>query len=156
MAAAGFAERLGAVLDTLQDSLHRLTGLLQEEQTHLRGRDPEGIAAVARDKLAQVQSVERGAAALATLLAEKGLQPTRDGLAACLTSPMLQRQWQDIAAHLQACAQLNRVNGGVIEVSRNVAERLLGLLRGDAGGGGLYSAAGKMQGSSPLLPIAKA
>lgn len=156
MAAADFAVRLAAVLDTLQDGLHRLTRLLQDEQTHLRGRDPDGIAAVARDKLAQVQSVERGSAALTALLAEKGLQPTRAGLAACLTTIELQRQWEDIAAHLQACAQLNRVNGGVIEVSRNVAERLLGLLRGDTGGDGLYSAAGKMQGASPLLPIAKA
>ena len=156
MSDTDFAQRLASVLDLLQGGLHRLTESLQDEQTQLRQRDPDGIAGAAQDKLAQVQSVERGSAALTALLAEKGLKPTRTALAACLTTSELQHQWQDIAAHLDACAQLNRINGGVIEVSRNVAERLLGLLRGDANAGGLYSAAGKVQSASRFLPIAKA
>lgn len=156
MSAASFNQRLEAVLDSLQHELRRLLELLQAEQEHLRERDADAIAGGARDKLDQVQKVERGSAALAALLAEKGLEPNRAGLGACLTSADLQRRWDDIAAHLNACAELNRVNGGVIEVSRSVAERLLGLLRGDANTGRLYGAGGKVQPSSAPLPIGKA
>lgn len=156
MADSDFNRRLGEILDALQGEVRGLTRLLQAEQEQLRERDPDGIAAAARDKLKQVQSLEGTSCALTSLLAERGLKPDRSGLATCLTTPGLQQRWNDISAHLEACAQLNRVNGGVIEVSRNVAERLLALLRGDADGGGLYSAAGKVHSSSALAPIAKA
>lgn len=151
-----FSRRLDAILNALQGELQRLFALLQAEEARLRERDSDGIAAAARDKLEQVQNVERSSAALNSLLAEKGLKADRSGLAACLTTPELQQQWNNIAAHLEACGQLNRVNGGVIEVSRHVVERVLTLMRGELDAGGLYSAAGKVNSSPALSPIAKA
>ena len=97
---------LGALLD-------ELTVVLAAELKALRQRDSDGLEAAAARKLELVAALETATGNFC----RAGGKLDRETLGA------LERQ-------AKACAQANRVNGGAIELNRNMASRLLDTLRG--------------------------
>ena len=117
---AELREELGARLD-------ELTTVLAAELKALRQRDSEALQAASARKLELVTTLE-----IATgKYCRAGGKLDRETLGA------LERQ-------AQACVHANRVNGGAIELNRNMTGRLLETLRGGARTIATYDASGRL------------
>ena len=105
-----------------KQQLTLLVGLLETEQEALKQRNFEEIESCVKDKeniLGQLEELER-----------KRVQ-------------LMQDPGEETRLLLEKCRELNKVNGGIVEVSRQFNQRMLDTLLGsDAGENGLYDAAG--------------
>ena len=117
---AELREELGALLD-------ELTTVLAAELKALRQRDSEALQAASARKLELVTTLE-----IAT-----GKYCRAGGKLDHETLGALERQ-------AQACVHANRVNGGAIELNRNMTVRLLEILRGGARTIATYDASGRL------------
>ena len=117
---AELREELGALLD-------ELTAVLAAELKALRQRDSEGLEAATARKLDLVTTLETATGKYC----RAGGKLDRETLGA------LERQ-------AQACVHANRVNGGAIELNRNMTGRLLETLRGGARTIATYDASGRL------------
>lgn len=118
-------QQLGTLLD-------ELGVVLASELKALRQRDSEGLESAAARKLELVVALETTTGNYC----RAGGKLDRPSLAA------LERQ-------AKACAQANRVNGGAIELNRNMTGRLLDTLRGGPRPLATYDANGRLQRRSP-------
>ena len=125
----GLREQLGSLLD-------ELTEVLAEELKALRQRDSEGLEAAAARKLELVTALETAT----------GNYCRAGGKLDRQTLGKLERQ-------AKACAQANRVNGGAIELNRNMAGRLLETLRGGTRTQATYGANGRLSRSGAGRPV---
>ncbi len=113
-------QELGALLD-------ELTAVLALELKALRQRDSAGLEAASARKLELVTALETAT----------GNYCRAGGKLDRATLGALERQ-------AQACAHANRVNGGAIELNRNMTGRLLETLRGGARAIATYDASGRL------------
>ena len=136
---SGTASTLDELRKTLGDLLDELTEVLAVELKTLRQRDSEGLEAAAARKLELVAALETATGNYC----RAGGKLDRDTLGA------LERQ-------AKACAQANRVNGGAIELNRNMAGRLLDTLRGSARTIATYDASGRLHRRNAGRPVGHA
>lgn len=125
----GLRDELGALLDELSE-------VLATELKALRQRDSEGLEAAAARKLELVAALETAT----------GKYCRAGGKLDRQTLGKLERQ-------ARACAQANRVNGGAIELNRNMAGRLLETLRGGTRTQATYDASGRLHRSPGGRPV---
>ena len=128
--------RLDELRQTLSGLLDELTEVLATELKALRRRDSEGLEAAAARKLELVNALE----AATGNYCRAGGKLDRETLGA------LERQ-------AKACAQANRVNGGAIELNRNMAGRLLDTLRGGTRTIATYDASGRLNRRNAGRPV---
>lgn len=121
--------KLGGLLD-------ELTEVLATELKALRQRDSDGLEAAAARKLELVSALE----------AATGNYCRAGGKLDRATLGTLERQ-------AKACAQANRVNGGAIELNRNMTSRLLDTLRGGARTQATYDASGRLNRRNAGRPV---
>lgn len=123
---------LGALLDELSVAL-------ASELTSLRRRDSDGLEVAAARKLELVTALETATGNYC----RAGGKLDRPSLAT------LERQ-------ARACARANRVNGGAIELNRNMTGRLLETLRGGPRPIAIYDASGRLQRRTAGRPVGHA
>ena len=136
---SGTASTLDELRKTLGNLLDELTEVLAVELKTLRQRDSEGLEAAAARKLELVAALETATGNYC----RAGGKLDRDTLGA------LERQ-------AKACAQANRVNGGAIELNRNMAGRFLDTLRGSARTIATYDASGRLHRRNAGRPVGHA
>ncbi len=128
--------RLAELRQELSALLDELTAMLATEFTALRQRDSEGLEAAAARKLELVAALETATGNFC----RAGGKLDRESMGA------LERQ-------AKACAKANRVNGGAIELNRNMAGRLLETLRGGARAIATYDASGRLHRRNSGRPV---
>lgn len=127
---------LEALRQELGGLLDELTEVLAKELKALRQRDSDGLEAAAARKLELVNALETATGKYC----RAGGKLDRETLGA------LERQ-------AKACAQANRVNGGAIELNRNMASRLLETLRGGPRTIATYDANGRLNRRNAGRPV---
>lgn len=127
---------LDGLRDELAGLLDELSQVLAAELKALRGRDSESLEAAAARKLELVTALETAT----------GNYCRAGGKLDRQTLGKLERQ-------ARACAQANRVNGGAIELNRNMAGRLLETLRGGTRTLATYDASGRLNRSGAGRPV---
>ncbi len=130
---------LSALRQELAALLDELRVVLANELTALRQRDSDGLEQAATRKLELVTALE----AATGNYCRAGGKLDRQSLAT------LERQ-------AKACAQANRVNGGAIELNRNMTGRLLATLRGGPRPIVTYDASGRLQQRAAGRPVGHA
>lgn len=139
---------LGPLLNQTMDGARQLLGVLDVERDALVRRDLNALAAAARDKQRLSLELEKLGARQRGLLDAAGLRADKEGLWGFLESERderLQEQWLELTNVLDQCRLKNRINGGIIEVSRRFSGQVLELLRGSTGTGRLYGPGGETQ-----------
>ena len=122
-------QELGTLLD-------ELTAVLATELKALRQRDSDGLEAAAARKLELVAALESAT----------GNYCRAGGKLDRETLGTLQRQ-------AKACALANRVNGGAIELNRNMIGRLLETMRGGTRTIATYDASGRLNRRNDGRPV---
>jgi flagella synthesis protein FlgN len=148
-----------AVLKVLMEdqiqALDEFSAALAHEQTALKSRDSDALSASVERKLSRLSEVDQCGRALVGFLQQQGLRPDKSGMAACIDSPELESLWRSLRQRLEDCNHRNRVNGGIIQVSKASNDRLLDILRGNDRPS-LYGAKGVMRRALNSESIAKA
>ncbi len=123
---------LGALLDELR-------GVLASELNALRQRDSDGLEAAVARKLELVVALETATGNY------------------CRAGGKLDRQSLiTLERQAKACATANRINGGAIELNRNLTGRLLETLRGGPRPIATYDASGRLQRRNAGRPVGHA
>ncbi len=133
------AQPLAELREELAGLLDELSLVLADELTALRQRDSEGLELGAARKLELVTALETATGNFC----RAGGKLDRQSLAT------LERQ-------AKVCAQANRVNGGAIELNRNMTGRLLATLRGGPRPIVTYDASGRLQQRAAGRPVGHA
>ena len=124
-----------ALEEETQQQLHTLMGLLETEQQALKLRNFEEIETCVKDKesiLCRLEELER-----------KRVQ-------------LMQSPGEETRLLLEKCRDLNKVNGGIVEVSRQFNQRMLDTLLGSSKAeNSLYDAAGNKPAHSHRQVMAK-
>ena len=136
MAVPSAVDTLRRELSTL---LEELSAVLAAEYAALRARDGERLEAAAARKLELVTALD----------AATGNYCRAGGKLAPAEFGALQHQ-------AAACARANRVNGGTIELNRNLVARLLDTLRGGARAITTYDASGRLHRRGAARPVGHA
>lgn len=136
-------------------ALDEFSAALAQEQNALKSRDAEALSASVERKLSRLSAVDRRGRALISFLEQQGHPADKSGLAACANTPELQSLWQSLRQRLEEANHRNRVNGGIIQVSKACNDRLLDILRGNDRPS-LYGAKGVMSRAQNSGSIAKA
>ena len=130
---------LGELRQALGALLDELGVVLAKELLALRQRDSDGLEQAAARKLELVTALETATGNYC----RAGGKLDRQSLAT------LERQ-------AKACAHANRVNGGAIELNRNMTGRLLETLRGGPRPIATYDANGRLQRRTAGRPVGQA
>ena len=130
------AQPLAELREELAGLLDELSLVLADELTALRQRDSEGLELGAARKLELVTALETATGNFC----RAGGKLDRQSLAA-------------LARQAEACAHANRVNGGAIELNRNLTGRLLDTLRGGPRPLATYDANGRLHRRSAGRPV---
>ncbi len=111
---------------TVLESARRLLDVLEREHAALARGDAPALSDCVSEKNRLLAEIEGfGRAGPAPEERSFGVEsPARD--------PETQRSRQNLRALLEQCAQRNRVNGRIIELSRQRTQRALAILRGQA------------------------
>ncbi len=133
------AQPLAELREELAGLLDELSLVLADELTALRQRDSEGLELGAARKLELVTALETATGNFC----RAGGKLDRQSLAA-------------LARQAEACAHANRVNGGAIELNRNLTGRLLATLRGGPRPIATYDANGRLQQRTAGRPVGHA
>lgn len=125
--------QLGVLLDELKATL-------AAENQALRSRDAEGLEAAAARKLTLVGALEEATGNY------------------CRAGGKLDREeMRDLRRQALACARANRINGGAIELNRNMVSRLIDTLRGGQPRGiATYDASGRLHRAAAGRPVGHA
>lgn len=147
---------------TLRTSVERLAALMSGfvellglETKALGERNADALHAVAERKLELGADVERATTALEQALRGAGLPAGRGGLARALASAELRAIWRQVRRDGKRCAQLNRANGAVIELSRAFNTTLLNLICGREQSCPTYTRAGRVDGAAEKRALAR-
>lgn len=144
------ADRQGA-MSRLSDSylahLQELFSVLEQEHRALKQREFDSLDASSTKKSAMLAGLERFEAQRQQLLAASD---------AATRSDIEQVFNEEIRALLGKCQDLNRINGGIIDISRQFNQRMLHTILGASGEDhGLYDAAGYNTDRRPGQAFAK-
>lgn len=144
-------EDLGDVLHQETEAAGQLLTALRKERNALGNRDLEATGETAREKESLIASLEILAARQNELLALAGIDPCTRDLDSALKSAglgALLERWQALLDVLAQCRHQNLINGGVIEMSRRFAQRVLESLRRVSPDSQLYGPKGDAKGES--------
>jgi flagella synthesis protein FlgN len=119
-----------AVPERSVENARRLLAVLEQERAALDHGDAAALEACVAEKGRLLDEIERLGRAVPAAPELRGL--------------------------LERCAERNRLNGRIIELSRRRVQQALALLRGQSAGGELYGPAGTASASSGARPLAKA
>ncbi|MGA7800110.1 MAG: flagellar protein FlgN [Gammaproteobacteria bacterium] len=138
-----------------------LLATLGSEREALAGGDPARIQAEAISKSEQVERLETLERQRARLMREAGFEPSEPAqMEACLRlcgpPERLMATWQSVLERMRRCQAENRVNGGIIELSRRHAQRALHVLRGEVADSDVYQPSGAMASPNGGRPLGKA
>ncbi len=151
--------RLDTLIADAADTAARLGEVLEAEREALRTRDREALERLAPTKQELARQLEAAGAAQLQVVQALGLGGAESGLAERLQAAGLVRTaaaWQDLAARLARCRDLNRANGQAINHSRRTTERLIDFLHGRDANQRLYGPRGQDRASASLGYLAKA
>ena len=130
---------LSLLADETVQHLKELVELLEQEQTALKNREFESIVACTKEKeglLAKLEQLDTQRLAFA--------QQHKPAFATELQSSMNDK----ISSLLQKCRDLNIVNGGIVEISKQFNQRMLNTILGAAAqDDNLYDATGNNSGN---------
>jgi flagella synthesis protein FlgN len=128
---------LHTLLQQQVDSARDLTALLGREREALEGKDPEQITAVVTEKqslLSQLSQIEMNRE---KLLHSLGVKNTPEAFNRFIqendTNDQLATLADELRSVLDNCFQMNRVNGGIAELSYHYLAHSLAILRGGEG-----------------------
>ena len=130
-------------MTTAKDRLLELTGAHIRLLTELEQVLDAEAAALGRRQLAELQSatdrkselltqIENMTKEFSALCQQVGVQPQKGGLIGANVTAVMSEAWARMCRLLEQCDKKNRSNGIAINASRNFAENLLSLLRGQA------------------------
>lgn len=152
-----FRAELERLLDMGSTLLGEFEHALEEESRALSERAADALSGVVERKMAMLRKLDSVGNTLGQLLAGAGLGADAASLEQCLDTPELRERWDRFHDGLAKCSHHNRLNGGVIEVSRNYTEQMLNILRGPTASPGVYGPGGKLRGgASACQSIGKA
>ncbi len=125
-----------------------LSQLLERETEALRQRDPQALQGLIHEKLDVVQRLEQLSQCRQKWLGHTASADMwRQWLAAHSEGDhQLIDTWQEIEQRAIACRELNTINEKVLMRTRQTANRLLGLLRGEPTENSVYTALGHSAG----------
>lgn len=128
------------VLSTLRDELDLLLGeldaVLIAENTALRQRDSLGLEHAAALKLELLERLE-----------------TTSGNYCRAGGNLADPELSSVRVRAATCMRANRINGGAIELNRNLVGRLLDTLRGGTRLPAVYDASGRVQQRELARPV---
>ena len=127
-------EQLRALLAQDFANLDKLQTLLEQERQALETRQHEQLPTLIEAKTQALDALAEAAALRRQWLRAAGMSPDQEHWQEWLKDyPQgsdLANAWQDITERMDACRQLNEINGKVMGRAQQALGRLLGLLRG--------------------------
>ncbi|MDX1334947.1 MAG: flagellar protein FlgN [Gammaproteobacteria bacterium] len=128
---------LHTLLQQQVDSARELTSLLEREREALEGKDPEQITEVVTEKQALLSQLSQIEMNRERLLHSLGIDNTPEALDLFIQendeNAKLATVRDELRSVLDNCFQLNRVNGGIAELSYHYLAHSLAILRGGEG-----------------------
>jgi flagellar biosynthesis/type III secretory pathway chaperone len=160
MEADQIARELGELIAQETHCAQRLLRRLETEQEPITRRDTDALAKIISEKEHDLTELQTLGAACARLLQTTGRSPDRSGfddcLRACDPDGELHARAQKRDRVLGQCQRLNRINGGVLELTRRGVEQALALLHDRATDDNTYGPAGRPVGQIGSRSLAKA
>ena len=127
-------EQLRALLAQDSANLDKLQALLEEERQALETRQHDQLPTLIDAKTQALDALAETAALRRHWLRAAGMSPDQRHWQQWLKNypqgANLADAWQDITERMDACRQLNEINGKVMGRAQQALGRLLGLLRG--------------------------
>jgi len=127
-------EQLRALLAQDSTNLDKLQALLEQERQALETRQHDQLPALIEAKTQALDALAETAALRRQWLHAAGISPNQKHWRQWLTDypqgAELANAWQDITERMDACRQLNEINGKIMSRAQQALGRLLGLLRG--------------------------
>lgn len=155
-------EQLHALLAQDSTNLDKLQTLLEEERQALETRQHDQLPALIEAKTQALDALAETAALRRQWLRAAGMEPNQEHWQKWLQDyPQgadLAKAWQDITQRMDACRQLNEINGKVMGRAQQALGRLLGLLRGQEARTNtqLYDQRGQASGKGDSQTLVKA
>jgi len=144
------------------DALSRMLGIFGGERIALSHREFDALPGYAEEKAALVAQLETRDGECRALLESAGFDAKSTGIEQYLREhdakqiAPLPDLWRQLSALLAECRDQNRINGGIIELSRQHIELSLALVRGCDTDGSGYDPKGKTHYHPPSHSLAKA
>lgn len=135
----------------LQDEIRQTQNLhesLQLESETLVTRDTDALDKVTRAKLEQLRTLELLGKQRDTLLSTVDGDPLNE-------SSQLSALWQQLLSLAAECQKINRINGGIIEVSFRQSQQALDILQGKSSKSELYDGSGQTTRSASSNQLAQ-
>lgn len=141
-------ELVSAMLTEDADAIEQLRQLLEHERACLEARDHTALPEVIERKNQLLAALGQHALQRQNWLRSAGLSCDHEGWLQWLSQhPQTRAQsdeWTQLAEQLQACRELNDVNGKIISRAQQTLGQLLNLVRGQENGApDLYNAKGQ-------------
>ncbi len=154
------ARELGELIAQETRCAQRLLKSLEDEQTLIVCRDTDALARITSEKERDITELQTLAKARARLLQAAGRSPDRSGvedyLRGCDPDGTLYARTRERDRVLSRCQRLNRINGGILELTRRGVEQALALLHHRATEDGTYGPAGRPVGQTGSRSLCKA
>jgi flagella synthesis protein FlgN len=152
-------QRLKAALEHEIQCTEALIRALDEEQEALTGREPARLETVLRDKQSQLVELEQASRQRNAVVQQAGYSADRQGVEACVRACDVQGSlnalWERLNELVRQCRERNRVNGGIVELSRHHVQRALAVLRGGLPDSDLYTSEGRSVGGASHRSLGK-
>lgn len=127
----------------------KLAAQLSKESEALKGRSPEQLNQVSRDKKELVAVLDQKTAQLNHFLAQQQLPGNKKGIEQLLNqfpnNHPNNQNWKKIVQLTEECEKLNNINGTTVRVMQQHAKRCLDILRGNHRPETFYGADGYSQ-----------
>jgi flagellar biosynthesis/type III secretory pathway chaperone len=154
------ARELGELIAQETHCAQRLLRRLETEQKLITRRDTDALAKILSEKEHDLTELQALAEARARLLQTTGRSPDRSGFDDCLRgcdpNSELRARAQERDRVFSRCQRLNRINGGVLELTRRGVEQALALLHNRATDDNTYGPAGRPVGQTDSRSLCKA
>lgn len=146
------AHELQGIIEQQIESAQKLVDLLERERTALEGKDPDLIASVVSEKQTLLTALSQLEIERERMLASLGIDNTPEAFEQYIqqsgSGNQLSSRLEELKTVLDSCFQMNRVNGGIAELSYHYLSHSLAILRGGEGQNETtYDTHGKTSGS---------
>ncbi len=152
--------RLDELLTATRECSQRLLEVLQDEDLALRRTDADRIDQITAAKQALVREMESYQAAQDRFLATHKIPPGPRGMEDYLqTLPgdaPERATWRSLQTLIDQCRNRNRINGGLVALSRQHVQQALEILKGSPETGPIYGRNGEALSATRTSPLAKA
>lgn len=155
------AQNLENHINTDIETCNSLLQLMLDEREALKARDTEHLDRIIEAKVDGLQQLEQSAKQRSEWLLEGKPQQALTNEKAWLDiiqaiAPAQEANWLQLREKLKECQEQNEINGKVLTRNQQVYQRVLGILRGQPVGGGLYTQGGSKSNSQWQQSIGEA